>query len=845
MKTPRLTSRRNVDAEPLRAGFAVSRLFRVRRAVARHPFLFMVYFTPIVLGWTLAMSYGAALFGANQFAVQFTPQIALYTIALGMLVYPTRLLWVPTLVFAAVFAVPMFLPLAPLSNWQKLLVLDFKVPLVFLLLNTVAGVVTGFLSLWAFGIARRRLSPERADLLLAFIAEAFFMVTSLLLMLAAFAYMTTLPPEVQYYLGFDEHYMAMATKRILRGCTVMLVFFLIILQRPTRHEFQFLPVVVLSYVALALLHQNGFVGYAAIDAGIVGLLLTMVIPAPIAPLALASGVAVYAAITGEFLRDAVPLSRSQNLLEIYSIVLINLLACLLARNTAIDHREQTNAASIKRLNAARDFADVGIFVVNQNKGVIQLDATGMRVMGMRQALSPIQEVYSRFDPEDQKALAVMGIVQPGQTQTLTLRAIRGPDDIRSLHVYIWAEYSESGAKLAYGLVLDITDQQKQEDALRHTLEQLEEKDEKQRRMFSIISHEIRTPASVLSMLIDDLPTEEKAPQKRKLREAADQLLGVLTDMRQAVNPDQNLAVNKVPYFPNELAETVRNTYQTLAQDNRMQIVLKLGKGAEQARIGDQMRIKQLVGNLVRNALIHSRGRKVEIMFDCHQDAHDQWWSRWTVRDDGIGIDPKDVERLFEPFERGGQDDPRNRADGSGLGLYIVKTAARLLGGDIEFIETGRGACYTLEIPEDLSKLQPAAPVAVAKIDGFDFKPYAALLVEDSPLVAEVMLSRLQKVFGSVVLARNGREALNEVARTVPDIMITDLFMPEMEGDELITALRGMGYTFPMVGLTAAAVGNDMDRFVTAGAGLVLSKPADMQKILGFAAERLGTLQQAE
>ena len=106
-------------------------------------------------------------------------------------------------------------------------------------------------------------------------------------------------------------------------------------------------------------------------------------------------------------------------------------------------------------------------------------------------------------------------------------------------------------------------------------------------------------------------------------------------------------------------------------------------------------------------------------------------------------------------------------------------------------------------------------------------PLRILLAEDNKLVAEVTHAQLSRFVGRVDVVENGIEALERIASARPDILITDLFMPEMDGDELVKALRARGETIPVIGLTAAVVGDDMERFHHVGVQTVMSKPIDM------------------
>ena len=778
------------------------------------------------------MSYGAAIFGHNAFAVQYSPSISFYVLALGVLIYPTRLIWVPALVFLFALCTPFFLPFVDMSVWHELLVRAPQVVIAFFVVNLIAALIVGVVARETIGLFRSRLLPYTADLLLALLAQVVFFIVNLIMIAIFVNVMKSLPADIQGLVGYDEHYFDLALKRVLRGCAVILVFLLLFLHRPQKLELLYLLPSIFVFSTLGVIHASGFGQSNQMEAGFVIMALALLMPQSIAPLSLVVGVGCYAVLTGTFLTDLVPETPHDNAMDYYGTVLLNLGTYILALRGYMERRLQLARDSIERLDAARDFAGVGIFQVNQKRGMVQLDPTSMRVMGVDTVYTPVRDIYARFAPESRQRMAEMGIVEPGQTYKHVLRVIRGPGDECMIRVFIWAQYAENGAKLAYGLVLDITDEQATESALRHALTDLEARDEKQRRMFSIISHEIRTPASVMAMLIEDLEPLQTAAMKPKLAEASNQLLGVLSDMRQAVNPEENLAVVRSPYVPAELAETVRNTYQAQAKKNHMNIKLKLGAGADVRRIGDQLRTKQLVGNLVRNALLHSRGRTVEIIFEAQPEDDGQMWSVWTVRDDGIGIPPDEVDRLFEPFERGGKD-PRNQADGSGLGLYIAKTAVELLGGSITYIERARGACYQIRLPEDIAT--DVEPVEPTVRDAVDLSVLHVLLVEDNPLVAEVTKTRLNKIFANVTLARNGEDALVMAQANPPDLLITDLFMPKMEGDQLIRALKELDHDYVMIGLTAAAVGNDMDRFTDAGADLVMSKPLDSEALMEFLA----------
>ncbi|NCW68540.1 MAG: response regulator [Marivivens sp.] len=307
-----------------------------------------------------------------------------------------------------------------------------------------------------------------------------------------------------------------------------------------------------------------------------------------------------------------------------------------------------------------------------------------------------------------------------------------------------------------------------------------------------------------------------------------------TDMRQAVNPEKNLPINPVPFVPADLAESIRNTFEMQAQASGITIRLRFGEGANEMVLADSVRIKQILGNLIRNAIIHSRCSAITVTYRSSiGDNLNDRTGVWSITDNGIGIAAEEVERLFQPFQRGGED-ARNRADGSGLGLYIVRTTAQLLGGSVTYFPAPEGgAGYHVRIAEPLASAEDLRQVAHMDDDTVDFGSMYVLLAEDNALVAEVTSARLRKFMGRVEVVGSGREALDLIAQDPPDVVVTDLFMPEMSGDELTRTLRTNGFTKPIIGLTAAVVGDDMRQFEKAGASTVMTKPLDDTALMRF------------
>lgn len=811
--------------------FEQSRILSIRQAVEKDPALYTFWLFAVVMGWTILMSAGVGLHGVNGLAVNLSPHVAHFTIILGLFFYPLRLFWVPMLAYLVSFFYLFYQPFTNAVPWHDLQGLTPSVVLVFLGLNLGSGLLLGMLYRVAFLWARPRMRAHSADLSLGLASYVLFAVVCAAQTLVTLHYLQSFPPEIQAAFGFDAHYLELSMLRIFRGCAVVSGFLLVTVEFPRRNEALPTAVVASVFVLQAALQSRGFVLYPMIDAVVLGLLLVLALPIRITMFGVIGGVAGLAALTGAFLGDRPTLDPAEITLERYSLIALAVLLVTMAVKSHTGHVLAQKDAAIAKLDRARDFAGVGLFAVNRATGRFRLDDAAQRMLSLPSegSLDDLRLVLMTDD-----AAALMRAMMPGASpaRDLTLRATTG----RVLRGFVWSEDTPTGDPVGYGILLDVTEAEERAARLRDTLEELSTRQERQRQLFSIVSHELRTPASVMSILIDDVAdTDDRAHLQRQMREAADQLLSVLGDMRQTVNPEKNLPVKKVPYVPAELAESLRNTLDLTAREKGITLLLSLGAGAGQARIGDVVRLRQALSNLMRNALIHSGGTTVRLSFAAQPPmvqggAH---ISQWQVEDDGIGIPPDQVERLFEPFERGTHD-PRRSADGSGLGLYIAHQSIEMLGGTLQFYQPLKGgAGYVLRLPEALAEpAEPDKPLApVTHSPHAPEQGWTVVLAEDNALVADVTKARLERLRASVRVAPDGRAALTMIAEKQPDLVITDLFMPELDGDDLIRRLRQQGYTRPIIGLTAAVVGEEMDRFHKAGANLVMQKPLDFKELI--------------
>lgn len=796
----------------------------MRDAVAAYPTISLAAFAVTTLFWTVLMTLGVTLHWQHVMSVSLTPHIAQYALILAFFLYPPRLYALPVLLYVALFAVLFFLPFGP--RWHDIPGISHDIFLWFFVLNFGGAVGAGL----AMRFLLHRLTwlrRDTLDLTVALAALPVFTGFGILQMYLTFAVFADLPADLAAAIGITPGHAEPILERALRGGVVFSAFMIAVMQRPTLRDVLRGTLWSALFPLLHLVQQAGFTVLPVMEVTGLAMILGLLLPVEIGILACVIGVPVYSALTGAYLSDLVSEPDMTELVEHTAIGLLVLLVAVVAVRTKSRLALMQRNASLRRMGHIREFAGVGLFAINLETRVVKLDQAAQRLLRSEPS-ETVDSLRLRVSEDARAELdrLLSGSLPMDEIPALKLAPAEGHAQSRWLRLMAWNERAQHGDRMLYGLLLDRTEEMDRETRLNEALSELSRRQDRQRQLFSMISHELRTPASVVSLLIDDIGEgADLSHLRHQLRNATDQLLSVLDDMRQTVNPEKNLPVRMVPYVPAELAESVRNLMELGARDKNITLAVVLGSGADRPRVTDAVRLKQAIGNLVRNSIIHSQGRLVTIRWSL---AATGTGSTWIVEDDGVGIPSEDIERMFQPFERGAAD-PRRQPDGSGLGLFIARSAIEVIGGTLRhFQPDGGGAGYVIHLPDAVAQAETAPQPEPEPRPAAAESPATMriLLAEDNALVAEVMKARLERQFGPVTLATNGSEAF-DAARSAPfDLVITDLFMPEMDGDELTRRLRAEGLTLPVIGLTAAVVGAETDRFRAAGVNAVMRKPMD-------------------
>jgi len=383
---------------------------------------------------------------------------------------------------------------------------------------------------------------------------------------------------------------------------------------------------------------------------------------------------------------------------------------------------------------------------------------------------------------------------------------------------------------------DVTD-------LIHTEAQLRSELAKQEQLFAIIGHELRTPASALKMLLAEQGVKALEPHGGLIDETVTHLLNVLDDMRIVTRPELVLESPEVRGSVPSVIERSLPLVGRLVVEKSLSVTVDTSPTAGVHCVLREQLLRQIVLNIVKNCALHAKASHLSLYIDA-QDQGDEVFFTITFEDNGRGIKQEDQGKIFEAFGRG-----ETESDGTGLGLHISRTYARnILKGDLTYTDSDKGgALFTLTavFPKTSLKLENEERQR-AKIDSVRFlEGLTILFAEDSPVLRMMTIKQLERQGAAVLAAEDGREALKRAHQETFDVVLTDIFMPNTDGYGLVAALRNeVGFKGPIIGVSAAVVGEEADKLLLAGANAVLPKPLNLSDLKAKVIENFGLIQGA-
>ncbi|MBF0569778.1 MAG: PAS domain S-box protein [Candidatus Omnitrophica bacterium] len=390
-----------------------------------------------------------------------------------------------------------------------------------------------------------------------------------------------------------------------------------------------------------------------------------------------------------------------------------------------------------------------------------------------------------------------------------------------------------------GILRDISKQKRIQEMLVQAKLAAEEANSSKSIFLAKMSHELRTPMNaVLGMLdltLDTQLTDEQRDNLKVAKEAAGNLLGLLNDILDLSKAEAGkISIESIEISLREIVRNVCKGLQVLTVNKSIQLVYSVADDVPPLVMGDPVRIRQIIINLVTNAIKFTHKGKVEIGLKALSRKNKDCEFLFSIKDSGIGIPQDRIGSLFELFTQVDEKTSR-RYGGTGLGLAISKKLVEMMGGRIwAESEEGQGSTFNFLVTLPVSDNVPppaaveGAPVAGVAPDGIG--KIRILLAEDNLVNQKIAARILEKRGWEVVVANNGREAVDMLGKGHYDIILMDDHMPEMTGVEATILIRGeekqTGIHIPIVAMTANAMTGDREKYLATGMDGYVSKPID-------------------
>jgi PAS domain S-box-containing protein len=403
---------------------------------------------------------------------------------------------------------------------------------------------------------------------------------------------------------------------------------------------------------------------------------------------------------------------------------------------------------------------------------------------------------------------------------------------------------------------DITVLEEKETALRAAKDEADQANRAKSQFLANMSHEIRTPMNAILGFTEVLRRGglRRGPDSSRhldiIHSSGRHLLNLINDILDLSKVEAGrMEVERIAYAPHKVAHDVIQTLAERAADKRLTLKLDFPHALPAQLMGDPARLRQIVTNLVGNALKFTETGGVAVTLRLDDPARPSVYLI-EVADTGIGIAADRLESVFEPFVQAEASTAR-RFGGTGLGLTISRGLARAMGGDIGVASTpGHGTTFTVQLPlvgaELGQRLEPALLVAAGEagepvvVTRWQFeRPPRVLVVDDAAENRELVRVVLEGAGMLVHEAHDGRHAIEQVGAWSPDIVLMDMQMPEMDGATATRTLRDGGCTLPILALTANAMKGVEKEIQDAGFSGYQPKPILVDALIEDIARRLG------
>lgn len=356
-----------------------------------------------------------------------------------------------------------------------------------------------------------------------------------------------------------------------------------------------------------------------------------------------------------------------------------------------------------------------------------------------------------------------------------------------------------------------------------------------------MSHEIRTPMNGMLSLVQVLHTTKLDEKQHEYLQSVDRAGGILMsliddllDLSRIESGRLDLNVNTFKLW--EFLEDILLQAEYLFDNTDVDFNVDISDDLPANLITDEVRLRQVVINLINNAAKFTSQGEVNFIMKGEKLEYGNYNLIIEVSDTGIGIPEDKIESIFEPFQQLSPGRIYNK--GVGLGLPICKKILDALGGEIKIHSVvGRGSRFILDFVFPIAEEE--APEEVKVISDTSLKPITILIVEDDQISRLAVRTWLEDKGHEIVIAENGKQAVDYLEQGNTDIILMDVHMPEMDGIQATKIIKEKNLTqAPIIGMTASVMNDERKSYIDAGMDVLVEKPVNFESLMDIIKDKL-------